>query len=328
MVMQEPNPDNLWYRARNTSHGKQGSAGELLPKRWLRPFKTSDYVTIDNKRLVQEGIGKKEIIGFFSGLAYLAGGTAGFLGVISSGNFPELFNISGITLIIGIILHVIAKRTPVSWYTYFERDTGYFETRFGFRRKRYRIPFKDCEGRLIASGSYIGTINYSLVLTYPGIGGFLLMQRPASSVEDMLGYWSFLVQYMDNKKALPDIKALENYPNREPGLGTWKEWEERQKNPDFTDPYAVWQIELKHNPQWDLANYYMQPRYIFWLYGKYMLMLFITMFVVGNVGWFLFVGNIELMPWKMVSLLLWISVPLFLFAWFGMFFLSARKRYF
>jgi hypothetical protein len=73
-VRQEPDPDNPWYRARHTKHGKQGAPGELLPKRWLRPFSTSHYVSLDDSRLVQEGVGKKDFLQILSGFGYFIGG--------------------------------------------------------------------------------------------------------------------------------------------------------------------------------------------------------------------------------------------------------------
>jgi hypothetical protein len=250
------------------------------------------------------------------------------MGMVEAGEVLEFFYAAGIGLVVGIILHIIARRTPVSWYSYFERDMGYYETRVGFLRKRRRVLFKECEGRLVTGASYIGTVHYHLFLDCPGVGSYLLMTQPASGADDLLGYWSFLVQYMDKKKPLPDIKALEAYPNREPGLGSRQEWEEKKNAPDFVDPYAEWQIQLKHNPQWDLANYYMKPSAMFWSLGKLLWGGVLIALVFFNIIWCVSEGTIGLMSWDILSMILWLGIPIFTIIWIIIFFASIRKQYF
>lgn len=325
---QEPNPDNPWYRTRHTEHGKFGSPGELLPKRWLRPFNTSDFVSLDDKRLVQEGVGKKDILGFLSGFSFLVSGGVGAIWFVAGPELSIDLYISVAALLLGIVLYILAKRTPVSWYQYFERDTGYFETREGLLRKRRRVLFSECEGRLVKGASYIGTIHYHLFLDCPGIGFFLLNTHTASGAERLLGYWSFLVQYMDNKKPLPDIKALDAYPDREPGLGSWQAWQEKEKASDFLDPYVEWQIQLKHNPQWDLSNYYMKPSARFWPIGKMLLWFFLFFLVLANLVWCIYEETIGFMSWEVLSMLLWLVIPFFIIMWIIVSLVSIRKHVF
>jgi hypothetical protein len=60
---------------------------------------------------------------------------------------------------------------------------------------------------------------------------------------------------MDKRKPLPDVPWLEAYPNKEPGLGDYESWKEKQKKDEIVDPYAVWLYELSQHPEWDVGNY-------------------------------------------------------------------------
>jgi hypothetical protein len=251
---QEIETNNPWIKHRNGLTGKLLTPGILLPKRVVRPFWTPAMVSIDDKRMVLEGIGKRDGLQMLSGFSLLGAGTTGFLGLFAGDEFPELYYSAIIGLVLSLIFYLWYKRTPVSWYKIFDRETGYFETSRGLPRKRFRVRFSDCEGRLSSGATYVGSVNYGLHLSCPGTGGFHLMELSASGTDLLLGYWSFLVQYMDKSKPLPDVKGLSDYPNREPGLGSWQGWEEREKQIDFVDPYIEWLRELERNPNLDLAN--------------------------------------------------------------------------
>jgi hypothetical protein len=251
---QEVEPDNPWIKHRKGLTGKLLTPGILLPKRIVRPFWTPATVSIDDKRMVLEGTGRKDLFYFLSGVSLIIciGGIIVWymLGADrSNGQYITL-----ISLILCLLFYLFAKLTPTSWYKIFDRETGYFETSRGLPRKRFRVRFSDCEGRLSSGATYVGSVNYGLHLSCPGTGGFHLMELSASGADYLLGYWSFLVQYMDKSNPLPDVKGLSDYPNREPGLGSWQDWEEREKQIDFVDPYVEWLRELERNPNLDLAN--------------------------------------------------------------------------
>jgi hypothetical protein len=251
---QEIESDNPWIQHRKGLTGKLLTPGILLPKRIVRPFWTPTTVSIDNKRVVIEGMGKRDFLSLLSGLSLVIGGSVLLVWFLANTGFTTDFYIALVFLALSLIFYLGYKRTPASWYKIFDRETGYFETSRGLPRKRFRVRFSDCEGRLSSGATYVGSINYGLHLSCPGTGGFHLMELSASSTDLLLGYWSFLVQYMDKSKPLPDVKGLSNYPNREPGLGSWQEWEEREKQIDFVDPYIEWLRELERNPNLDLAN--------------------------------------------------------------------------
>jgi hypothetical protein len=301
----KPDPDNPWYRNRHTKHGRLGSPGILLPKRVVRPFWPPATVSIDDKRMVLEGGAKKDFLYLVSGVSLIITVGGAVVWYILGAERSNGHYITLISLAICLIFYLWAKRTPVSWYKYFERDTGIFETRQGFTNKRYRLNFSECEGRLNTRPTYVGSINYSLYIDCPGIGGFHLMELSASSTDILLGYWSFLVQYMDKTKPLPDVKELSEHPNREPGLGSWQDWEEKEKQLDFVDPYIDWLRELELNPKLDLSNYYRDNNYRKWNWVKITFIFYILAMAIPNLFWMLDFSEEGLfMPWDLQRFLL------------------------
>jgi hypothetical protein len=99
----------------------------------------------------------------------------------------------------------------------------------------------------------MGLMRPTLRLIHPSAGSFVIVE--GAEYDLPLGYWSFLIQYMDKKKPLPDVPFLEKYPNKEPGLGDYESWKEKLKKDEIVDPYAVWLYELSQHPEWDVGNY-------------------------------------------------------------------------
>ncbi len=64
-----------------------------------------------------------------------------------------------------------------------------------------------------------------------------MLTASITGIDTPLAYWSFLVQYINKNAPLPDVPALDEYPNRTQGLGTWKEWEEKERTIGHADPY-------------------------------------------------------------------------------------------
>jgi hypothetical protein len=322
----EPSPDNPWYRHRHTKYGRFGYSGILLPKRVVRPFWTPAMVSIDDKRMVLEGIGKRDFLSLLSGLCLVIGGSVFLVWFIANTGISIDFYVALAFLALSLIFYLWYKRTPVSWYKYFERDTGIFETRQGFTNKRYRMNFSECEARLSTRPTYVGSINYSLNIICPGTGGFHLMEVSASSTDILLGYWSFLVQYMDKSKPLPDVKALSDYSNLEPGLGSWQDWEEKEKEIDFVDPYIEWLRELELNPYLDLANYYRDNNYRKWAWAKAWGSMYLAMLALINL---IYMFNFDMeglfMPWEWQKSLLWITTPIMVFSGFISYFFFRKQ---
>jgi len=54
---------------------------------------------------------------------------------------------------------------------------------------------------------------------------------------------------MEPDGQLPATEQFEHLSNVTHGLGNWGEWEDKQKQPGFIDPYYEWLAELKPNPE-------------------------------------------------------------------------------
>ncbi len=138
----------------------------------------------------------------------------------------------------------------------FDREKSVFRAKLGFPGKITEIPFAESEGRLKFVAGARGAPSHDLALAHPTLGSWSLMETIGDN-NLLLGYWSFLVQYMDKTKPLPDVAWLQDYPNRTRGWGTREEWEALSEEPGFIDPYEQWKAIVAQNPQLD-SNYYME----------------------------------------------------------------------
>ncbi len=153
--------------------------------------------------------------------------------------------------------HRKLRRMKPTEFTVFDREKGVYRAKVGiFPPKVIEMPFEECEGRLAFGPGPRGVPEHSLSLFHPTLNGWSLYES-YSGVDYPLAYWSFLVQYMDKTKPLPEVPWLRDYPNRTKGLGTMEEWEARKKSPNFIDPWHEWEAIVSQNPKLD-SNYYME----------------------------------------------------------------------
>lgn len=229
--------------------------GDPLPKRLLRPYWFEPPVRMDDKQYVYLNItDRKSGLGMVYGFAYIIALSTFVLGIAADGEFSGLFYATIICLCIAIPMHLYTRKLEYNRFRIFDREKGVFISERGwFKKKTIEVPFHECEGRLHRQ-AHVYTVHFALYLDHPDVfGGIPLIST--STLDEPLGYWSFLLQYMDKNKPLPDIPLHEKYSDREPGLGSWKEWKELEKQPDFIDPFALWLAELEDHPEWDKVNY-------------------------------------------------------------------------
>lgn len=230
--------------------------GKILPKHLLRPYFYTHPHRIDDKQYVVENIESlKDGLHFVYGFLYLIALGTAFLGWTAQGDFPQLYYAAAISLAIAIPAHLISKRFLKSnRFNVYDRETGTIRREYGWRNLKYReIPFWESEGYLMSAHNQMGLMRHMLMLRHPTKGSFLLIE--GADLDLPLGYWSFLVQYMDKSKPLPDIPYLADHPNREPGLGDWESWQTKMERHQIVDPYITWLAELEKHPEWDVANY-------------------------------------------------------------------------
>ncbi len=142
-------------------------------------------------------------------------------------------------------------------FVVFDREKGVQRLPTGiFRKRPLEIPFVECEGRISRNVRSAGAPCHMLWLAHPKLGP-MLIEESVAGIDFLLYYWSFLVQYMDKTKPLPDVPGLSDYSNRSKGVGTREEWEARKKSPNFIDPWYEWEAIVSQNPKLD-SNYYME----------------------------------------------------------------------
>jgi hypothetical protein len=232
------------------------ASGDLLPKQLLRPYWLLPPVRIDDKQYVYpDGGDLKSALGMIYGFAYIIAAGAGLGWIVTGFAETNALLVTLICLAVALPIHSYAQKLEHNRYSIFDREKGIVISESGWFKKKERIlPFHECEGRLHRQAHGLGMIHFTLHLKHPSMAGYIRLMS-TSTIDEPLGYWSFLVQYMDTSKPLPDIPLLENFPVREPGLGSPEDWEKLEKQPDFLDPFAYWLAELEAHPEWDKVNY-------------------------------------------------------------------------
>jgi hypothetical protein len=261
--------------------------GDLLPKRLLRPYWLLPPIRIDDKQYVYpDGGDLKGALGMVYGFTYIIAAGAGLGWIVTGFTETNAFLTTLICLAIALPIHSYAQKLEHNRYCIFDREKGIVISESGWFKKKERIfPFHECEGR-IHRQAHVYTVHFALYLTHPSV--FLAIRLMSTdTIDEPLGYWSFLLQYMDKSKPLPDIPYLEKYPDREPGFGRGfgdgkKEWSKLEKQPDFIDPYALWLAELEDHPEWDKANYGRELKSDWW---QQLLVFVIVTAVIGTAAY-------------------------------------------
>ena len=189
--------------------------GKILPKtRLLRPFYHEYPQRLDDKQYVVPSLSSlKESLHFFYGSLYLLAGGTVFLGWGAQGDYPQFYYAAIIALLIAIPTHIYGRSLKQDRFIIYDRERGIVRLEYGWFRLKYReIPFWESEGYLVNSPNHAGLMRPTLHLQHPSKGSYAIVE--GAEYDLPLGYWSFLIQYMDKSKPLPDVPFLEAYPNK------------------------------------------------------------------------------------------------------------------
>lgn len=229
--------------------------GTILPKRLLRPYFLESPYRIDDKQYVITSLSSlKDGLHFVYGSLYLlAGGVAlEWAATLFRGAFEPWMIL--ICLAIALPLHKYGKTLKRDRFRIYDREKGTVRREYGwFKLKYHEMAFWDSEAYLVSGSNQMGLIRHMLFLFHPSGQSFMVTE--GADYDWPLGYWSFLLQYMDKNKPLPDILSLKKYPDKEPGLGDWKSWKEKIAKREVIDPYLVLEAQLEKHPEWDVGNY-------------------------------------------------------------------------
>jgi len=213
-----------------------------LPREIVRPFSICGGDYIDDKELrIAPSWGMETWLYILRNLAYMAA----FLGFIVSLVAPTKFNtpiyseLFFVSLLVGVFLHIVSYLIP-SRQAVFDRTTGTVRTPNHplVRKKATETPFEEWEAITTFHYTQIGAPTHRIFIRNTKIPYVVLVGQTAT-FDEVLGMWSFLLQYMKRDAPLPDVPDLAQYPNRTKGLGTWEKWERKSRLPDFVDPYEV-----------------------------------------------------------------------------------------
>jgi len=246
--------DNPWHHMKGM-RGKMRIQGTILPKRLLRPYFYTYPHRIDDKQYLAGSISSlKDSLYFIYGFLYLVALGNAVIWALTRFEDTIHFYVTLTCLAIAIPLHLIGKRLKSNRFRVYDRQNGTIRREYGwFKLKYHETPFWECEGYLVSAPNHMGLMRHMLMLVHPSLGTFMLTE--GADLDLPLGFWSFLIQYMDKNKPLPDIPFLKDYPNREPGLGEWSIWKKKMGTLQIDDPYALWLKELEQHPELDVGNF-------------------------------------------------------------------------
>jgi hypothetical protein len=160
-----------------------------------------------------------------------------------------------LALIVAVTMHYASKRMKHNQFTIFDREKGTVTFPRGmFQSGVLEGPWEDWSARLWVQSTSVGAADHTLSLVHLPTGLMGMLTASLAGIDTPLGYWSFLVQYMDKDAPLPDVPKLKDYPNRTKGLGSWKEWHEGTNRVGQPDPYYAWLAEVKEDPSLDEIN--------------------------------------------------------------------------
>jgi hypothetical protein len=224
-----------------------------LPKQQFRPFDCFGWTSPKpDEEITDKHIKRRSDVD----KAFNLGALGLFIGFISlllilpslifEGVEPYTFygGIAGVFL--GCFIYIYAKKTNVIRYNIFDRDNGSVRLYGGWPTKTiFEVGWSECEGELWFNRGRYGRSEFWLWLSKKGTDKGFLLTQDIHDPEGALRYWSFLVQYMDNTKPLPDTVNFKQYDNRTTGLWTEEEFERARMYGDFEDPYQQW-LEEQH----------------------------------------------------------------------------------
>ena len=226
--------------------------GKPLPKKVLRPFicrvpaklNKNEYVILSNSdksiildRLSFPGYG----LGVLALIAWL---------VLDLSDFSNLYIAVGF-ISISFIMHVSSKLMKPGRYLIFNRKKSLISIPKGiFSNKRIEGPWDEWSARISSAASSVGMTRKNLLLVHIPSKTMLQIDTTPTTIDSLLGYWSFIVQYMSGGP-LPNVPELEGQINLTDGLGSWEQWEKAGKYEH--DPYEEWLQQLKADPSLDVA---------------------------------------------------------------------------
>ncbi len=227
----------------------------LLPKKVLRPFLPLNSVHFDEDRHAYMSPKPDNRYYYAAGWVMVCAGIALFAASTAA---------ALITLALAGLYFLVFKKFRYRRGTILDRNNGLVILHQGLGFKPVKLPFDQCEGRLIKTEYVEGFTNYRLYLHHPSHGSFALDYDTTPALDYLLGFWSFVVQYMDKSAPLPETEFSEHFENTSPGMGPWEKWARKSADPGFVDPFAQWLQRIESDSSVDRSEDHSHPTASYW----------------------------------------------------------------
>jgi hypothetical protein len=78
--------------------------------------------------------------------------------------------------------------------------------------------YSEFQAKILHEINIVGSRRTRLVIEYPKTGQQICIYTTTDAPGVLVGYWSFIVQFMKPDAPLPDVPTLNHYPNTTPGV--------------------------------------------------------------------------------------------------------------
>lgn len=203
----------------------------ILPQKIMRPFWHPKAITIDNQVFATDLPYERPL--FICGViltgAILSLTLAAFViwrYVLTQGARIEINNELIISTVIsllalstgGFLINLFIKAVPARHWQ-LDRQTHMISMPMARLVPAYYTDQYDLfQAKILHEINLFGKRRTRLVIEYQKTGQQVCVFMTSESTNMLVGYWSFIVQFMKQDAPLPDVPALNHYPNTTPGV--------------------------------------------------------------------------------------------------------------
>jgi hypothetical protein len=206
-------------------------ADVLLPQKIMRPFWHPKANAVDDHAYASDlpyerplFICSLILIGVLSGLGLAA--YVVWVYLQSHGAITRLDNDLAIMLLVvvtvlvfaGFLLRIFIKAVPARHWKLERQKQQVTVPSHTLLPKYFTDSYDQFQAKLLHEINIFGRRRTRLVIEYLKTGQQICIFSTTDPTDVLVGYWSFIVQYMKPNAPLPDVPTLNHYPNTTPGV--------------------------------------------------------------------------------------------------------------
>ena len=206
-------------------------ADVVLPQKIMRPFWHPRVNALDDKLFSTDlpferplFICSMFLFGAMLGLGLIAYGIWRYLQlhgtviVLNNETILTLVMMSFLLALSGFLIHLFIKAVPARHWQ-LDRQTHHLTVPLPTLLPSYFTDhYEAFQGKILHEISIFGRRRTRLVTEYQKTGQQICIYSSSDPMDMLVGYWSFIVQYMKPNAPLPNVPALNHYPNTTPGV--------------------------------------------------------------------------------------------------------------